>query len=123
MNINIEKFDTLCEQYLKKVYCNVSMYHTIKTNECDGELIIEGTFYFNSGKEKNTTFIFNMRELTKRGKTKFVGHNSNISGEKKIFTMTGDIINNTFTPKSFIYKYRAKDVTGVVCRLYGNTKG
>lgn len=121
--MNIEKFDTLCEQYLITVYSNVVAYHSIKANENDDGLVVNGTFYFKSGKEKNTSFIFKMQELTKRGKTKFVGYNSDISGEKKIFTMTGEVENNTFTPKSFIYKYRAKDTTGVVCRLYGNMKG
>ena len=114
-----ESFDELSEGYLKKVYENVDSFKTSKVSYNDNELILEGVIKFNSGKAKKTTFLFENKLITKKGKVRFIGENKEIARGKKSFTITGRIDNKKFLSESFNYNYGVKTPLGKVKRLYG----
>ena len=114
-----KSFDELSEGYLKKVYENVDSFKTSKVSYNDNELILEGVIKFNSGKAKKTTFLFENKLITKKGKVRFIGENKEIARGKKSFTITGRIDNKKFLSESFNYNYGVKTPLGKVKRLYG----
>ena len=115
-----EEFDNLGESYLKKVYNNVDSYQTVKASSNGNTLKLEGLIKFKSGKTKKTSFVFESSTITKSGKAKFIGENTQISRGKKSFTLTGSLKNNKFIAESLNYNYRAKDVgSGKSTRVYG----
>ena len=119
--IDSESFDELGESYLKKVYDNVNSFKTISGTIDSNNLILEGVIEFNSGKKAKTKFIFEGKEITKRGKVRFVGLNENLSKNKRAFTLTGVIKNKNLVCESLNYNYLAKDQK-VAKRLYGTIK-
>lgn len=119
--IDSESFDELGESYLKRVYDNVNSFKTISGDIENNNLILEGVIEFNSGKKAKTKFIFEGKEITKRGKVRFVGLNENLSKNKRAFTLTGTIDNKNLICESFNYNYLARDEKGAK-RLYGTIK-
>ena len=113
-------FDSLGENYLKRVYENVQSYKTI-SGRVKGNLIkLEGVITFKSGKKVKTNFVFEGKTVTKTGKLKFIGENKQFAKGKKAFTLTGKMNNNKLMVESLTYNYRAKDgKTGQSKRLYG----
>ena len=118
-----EGFDELGESYLKKVYENVESYKTTSGSLKNNSICLEGIITFNSGKKAKTNFIFEAKEMTKRGKLKFIGENVNLSKNKKAFTLTGIADNKKLMCESLTYNYLAKDAkNNKAKKLYGTVK-
>lgn len=117
-----EDFDELGESYLKKVYDNVQTFKTSNVSTKGNTLKLEGIITFNSGNKKSTTFLFEAKDITKKGKVRFIGENCQISRGKKSFTLTGAIKGNKLIAESLNYNYRTKDANGKSVRLYGTIK-
>lgn len=117
-----ESFDELGESYLKKIYGNVKSFKTTNVSSTKDKLIIEGLIKFNSGKSKNTTFIFESKIMTKNGKVKFLGENKEITKGKKAFIIKGSIQNKKLITESLTYNYRVKNKDNKTSRLYGTVK-
>lgn len=118
-----EGFDELGESYLKKVYENVESYKTTSGSLKNNAICLEGVITFNSGKKAKTSFIFEAKEMTKRGKLKFIGENVNLSKNKKAFTLTGIADNKKLMCESLTYNYLAKDAkNNKAKKLYGTVK-
>ena len=117
-----EDFDELGESYLKKVYGNVDSFKTSRVSTKGNTLKLEGVIKFNSGNKKNTTFLFEAKDITKKGKVRFIGENLQISRGKKSFAITGSIKENKLVVESFNYNYRTKDANGNPVRLYGTVR-
>ena len=117
-----EEFDDLGESYLKKVYGNVESFKTTKVSTKGNTLKLEGVIKFTSGNSKPTTFLFESKDITKKGKMRFVGENCQISRGKKSFTLTGRADGKKFIAESLNYNYMAKGADGKSTRLYGTVK-
>lgn len=118
-----DEFNELGESYLKSIYSNVSSYRTTAVESTGNKLKLEGMITFASGKQKKTNFVFESKDITKRGKARFIGENAQICKGKKAFTMTGTLKNNKFISESLNYNYRAKDAsTGESTRVYGTVR-
>ena len=116
-------FDELGESYLKKVYENVQSYKTVGGSLKGNKIKLEGLITFNSGKKAKTNFIFEAKEMTKKGKVKFIGENLNLTKNKKAFTLTGRTEGKKLVCENFNYNYLAKDgKSGASKRLYGTVK-
>lgn len=116
-------FDELGESYLKKVYENVQSYKTVSGSLRGNTIKLEGLITFNSGKKAKTNFIFEAKEMTKKGKLKFIGENMNLSSNRKAFTLTGRTEGKKLICENFNYNYLAKDEkSGTSKRLYGTIK-
>lgn len=105
-----EKFDRLVKKYLKETYSNVDSYRTIGGGVIDetNQLVIEGIIKFNSGKEKDTKFVFEAKEFNKKGQLKLVGINEMFSN-KRAFTLVGNLDNNKLLSESLAYHYTIGD--------------
>lgn len=122
--IDETSFDELGESYLKKVYENVNSFKTISglLTE-DNKLKLEGVIEFNSGKKAKTAFLFEAKEITRKGQLKFVGLNENLSKNKKAFTLAGSTKDGKLVCEQLNYNYLAKDEkSGVSKRLYGTIR-
>ncbi len=117
-----ESFDTLGENYLKKVYDNVESFRTSQGRISDNKLILEGIITFKSGKQGKTSFIFEARSCNKEGKVKFLGENKQFAKGDKAFTIEGNISNKKLIVENFRYNYRAKDANGESKHVYGNIR-
>lgn len=117
--IEEESFDRLGEKYLMKTYENVAGYKTTSATACDNKIKLEGVITFKSGKTKNTSFIFEARDITASGRARFVGENATFCKGKKAFTVTGALTEGKFLSESLNYNYSAKDVEGKSTRVYG----
>ena len=117
-----EDFDELGESYLRRVYENVNSFKTSSVKSAGNRLIIEGVIGFNSGKQKKTAFVFESKDINRKGKVRFIGENLQLSRGKKAFTMTGKVNGGKFIAESLNYNYRAKDAQGRSTRLYGTIK-
>ena len=118
-----DEFNELGESYLKSIYSNVSSYRTTAVESAGNKLKLEGMITFASGKQKKTNFVFESKDITKRGKARFIGENAQICKGKKAFTMTGTLKGNKFISESLNYNYRAKDAsTGESTRVYGTVR-
>ena len=123
-DIDEEGFDELGESYLKRVYENVSSFKTVGGKLDKNKLILEGIIKFKSGKKAKTSFILEAKEMTKKGKVRFVGMNENISKNKNAYTLTGKVDGNKkLIVEMFNYNYQAKDdSTGKSKKLYGTIR-
>lgn len=117
-----ESWNYLGESYLKNVYGNVDSYKATAVKSVDNKMIVEGVIKFTSGKEKQTSFIFESHSATKSGKVKFIGENAQITRGKKAFSMIGSINDKKLMVESLNYNYRAKDSDGRSRRIYGTVK-
>lgn len=114
-----DEFDTLGEQYLRKVYENVKSFKTTKGAVRGNTLKLEGLITFKSGKQAKTNFVFEAATITRRGKLKFIGENKQFAKGKKSFTLTGKLDGKKLVSESLTYNYKVKDNTGNTKRLYG----
>ena len=127
-DVEVEEIDDevageLGESYLKRVYDNVSSFKLTDGSIAGNKLILEGIIGFKSGKKAKTSFILESKEVTKRGRVRFVGMNENISNNKSAYTLTGKIENKKLMIESFNYNYLGKDsVTGKSKKLYGTIR-
>jgi hypothetical protein len=117
-----EDFDELGESYLKRVYDNVKSFKTSKVSTKGNTLKLEGVIKFASGNTKSTTFLFEAKDITKRGKVRFIGENQQITRGKKAFTLTGSVKGRKLISESLNYNYRAKGADGKSVKLYGTIK-
>lgn len=112
------KFDRLAKKYLNEVYSNIESYATTH-GEVDNEkntITMEGLITFRSGKTKTTKFVFEAREITKKGKMKLVGINETFA-KKKAFTLVGSILGTNMLSESLTYSYKLDDK-----KVYGQVK-
>lgn len=112
------KFDRLAKKYLNEVYDNIESYSTQRgtiDNESN-KIIIEGKVTFKSGKVKDTKFVFEAREITKKGKIKLVGINETFT-KKKAFTLVASVEGNNMLSESLTYSYKIEDK-----KVYGQVK-
>lgn len=117
-----DNFDELGESYLKEVYDNISSFKTSNVSLKNEQLVVEGVINFNSGKSKNTQFIFEAKDATKAGNVRFVGENKQISRGKKAFELRGKMQGSKFIAEALNYNYRAKNSDGKSTRLYGTVR-
>lgn len=117
-----EEFNDLGESYLKEVYDNVKSYKTSRVASRGNKLTVEGIITFKSGKQKKTQFVFEAKDITKRGKARFIGENKQICRGSKAFTLTGSIKSGKFLSESFNYNYRASNGKAGSKRVYGTIK-
>jgi hypothetical protein len=101
--IDEESLDKLTENYLTEVYSNVKSF---KTTDCaleENKLMIEGTITFNSGKTKNTKFIYE----AKKENDKFIleGLNADFATEKAFILNCNLDAANRLVVESLNYKY------------------
>lgn len=105
-----ESFDDMGESYMRRVYENVQSYKTTDISENDGTLIVEGIITFTNGKEKNTKFVFENAQETKRGNIILEGYNSTFSSSKKSFIVKGSAVNGKYISESLLYNYTVKQL-------------
>ena len=105
-----ESFDDMGESYMRRVYENVQGYKTTDISENDGTLIVEGVITFTNGKEKNTKFVFENAQETKRGNIILEGYNSTFSSSKKSFIVKGSAVNGKYISESLLYNYTVKQL-------------
>ena len=117
-----EGFDELGESYLKKVYENVNSFKTTDIKEKDNKIKLEGVIGFTSGARKKTSFIFEAKDISAKGRLRLIGENQEITRGKKAFTISGRMRGKKFMCESFNYNYRAKNENGKSTRLYGTIK-
>jgi len=117
-NLDESKFDRLAKKYLQEVYDNIESYVTTKgkIDDSSNKIIIEGNLTFKSGKIKDTMFIFEAREITKKGKIKFVGINETFT-KKKAFTLVGSVDSKNLLSESLTYSYKVDTK-----KVYGQVK-
>lgn len=120
-------FDEMGESYMRKVYGNVKDYTTTHINENAGSVIIEGLITFESGKQKDTKFVFENASISKRGKLVFEGYNKTFTKANKAFMIRGSLVDKKYIPESLIYNYKVKQLnesTGEAdtYRVYGRIK-
>lgn len=112
------KFDRLAKKYLNEVYENIESYvtrHAALDNKAN-KVFLEGLITFKSGKTKDTKFVFEAREITKKGKLKFVGVNETFT-TKKAFTLVGQVEGKNMLSESLTYSYKLNDK-----KVYGQVK-
>ena len=120
--VDEESMDELGESYFKRVYENVNGFKTTAVKQQGNSLIVEGKIKFNSGKVRNTSFMFEALDATKAGKVRFVGDNKNLTEGKKAFMLTGKMKGNKLIAESLNYNYKHKDAEGKVSRVYGTER-
>lgn len=104
------KFDRLITKYLRENYSNVSGYETTSgsIDEKENKIVLEGKIKFNSGKERATKFVFEAKEITKKGKIKLFGLNETFSN-KKAFGLTCELKGTKLLSESLTYRYSEND--------------
>lgn len=116
-SLDEEMFDKLIKRYLHETYFNIKDYATTSAyvDNSKNTIILEGRLTFKSGSEKPTRFIFEAKELTKRGKVKFVGLNETFS-DKRAFTLSCCVNENKLLSENLSYNYKINEmkVTGKV---------
>lgn len=118
-----ESFNDLGESYLKEVYDNVVDFKTTKGYINGDRIKLEGIIKFTSGKQAKTSFLFESKNISSRGKYKFIGENLQITNRKNAFILSGEIKEGKLLPESLTYNYNAKDAnTGKLQRVYGTVK-
>lgn len=115
-------FDSLGENYLRKVYENVKSFKTTNGAINGNTLKLEGLITFKSGKQVKTNFVFEAYKATKTGKLKFLGENKQFAKGKKSFTLSGKADGKKLVCESLTYNYVAKSTDGSSKKLYGTVK-
>ena len=102
------RFDNMINQYLNEVYDNIDSYRTTDGTVDDesNKILIEGIIKFKSGKETNTKFLFEAKNIDVNGRIKFVGLNESFSKSKSAFSLQGAVINNQLFCTRLDYDYR-----------------
>ena len=109
--IDSNRYDKLINRYLKENYANVKSYVTTdaKLDDEHNKAILEGTITFKSGAEKKTKFVFEAREITKKGQLKLIGSNKTFTESAKAFTLLGKVRDKRLISESLSYSYKAGD--------------
>ena len=117
-DIDEEGMDELGEAYLRRVYENVTSFKTTSVAANSTSLIVEGLITFASGTKKKTGFIFEARDVNKKGKVRFSGSNKHLSESKDAFSLVGVVDNKKLFLESLKYNYKvdADSVRGIVRR-------
>lgn len=109
--IQEESFKRITESYLKKVYSNVRSFKINNIDVNENLLRIDGTIRFNSGKKKDTAFVFESaknKDTIAKTKKRFVGLNETFTDKKDAFVLNTVINNKKFIAESLSYDYPAK---------------
>lgn len=114
-----ESFDKLSESFLKNVYNNVDSFKTTEVSSAKNSIFVEGLVKFASGNEKKTRFVFEAKDVSKRGKVRFYGMNENFAKSRKPFIVTGKVNEGKFISESMNYNYMTK-VDGESKRICGS---
>jgi len=112
------KFDRLAKKYLNEVYENIESYITRRAllNDESNTVVVEGIITFKSGVTKDTKFVFEAKEITKKNKLKLVGINETFAN-KKAFTLISSVENNKILSESLTYSYKINEK-----KVYGQVK-
>lgn len=127
VDIDVEEFDEatfdkLGESYLKRVYNNIDSYKTTGASSKGSTITLEGVIKFKSGNEKKTGFIFEARNIDRKGKLNFIGENCQITPKRKAFAMRGTLDENKkFIAESLNYNYCVRAKNGSQ-RMYGTVR-
>lgn len=97
-----ESFDKHLTEYFNAVYDNVGNFKSTKCSVRGKKLIVEGIIHFNSGRSKNTKFVF---EQSRHG---FIGSNNDLSSDAA-FKLSTKVRNNTIFTENLSYKYMIND--------------
>lgn len=110
-SLDEELFNKLVNRYLNETYSNIDKYETTSAyiDNSNNTIILEGKLVFKSGKEKVTRFVFEAKELTKRGKIKFLGLNETFSN-KKAFTLACNVTENKLLSENLSYNYKIDNI-------------
>lgn len=102
--IDEETLDKLTENYLTEVYSNVKSFKTTDCSLTENKLVVEGKITFNSGKTKNTKFIY---EVAKTADNKVVleGLNADFATEKAFILNCNLNTANRLVVESLNYRY------------------
>ena len=108
LKFNEKRFDNMINQYLNEVYDNIDSYRTTDGTVDDesNKILIEGIIKFKSGKETDTKFLFEAKNIDVNGRIKFVGLNESFSKSKFAFSLQGAVINNQLFCTRLDYDYR-----------------
>lgn len=109
--IQEESFKRITESYLKKVYSNVRSFKINNIDVNENLLRIDGTIRFNSGKKKDTAFVFESaknKDTIAKTKKRFVGLNETFTDKKDAFVLNTVVNNKKFIAESLSYDYPAK---------------
>ena len=109
--IQEESFKRITESYLKKVYSNVRSFKINNLDVNENLLKIDGTIRFNSGKKKDTSFVFESAKnenTIAKSKKRFVGLNETFTDKKDAFVLNTVVNNKKFIAESLSYDYPAK---------------
>ena len=117
-----DEFGELGESFLKKSYNNVDSFKTTKTSVMGNTFKVEGLITFKSGAKKKTSFVFESRDMSAKGKYRLIGENLQLSRGRKVFTVTGNITGKKFVSESLSYNYRASDGKGHSQRVCGTVR-
>ena len=98
-----ESFDSHITEYLTEVYSNVKSFKTIDCALEENKLVVEGKITFNSGKEKNTKFIFEAKK--ENNKIILEGLNADFATEKAFVLNCNLDTANRLVVESLSYKY------------------
>lgn len=106
-----DSFDRLAEEYLKKVYSNVKSFEIVNDEKNGNQIKLEGKITFNSGRTKNTTFIFEKvidKGSIAKSKMRFVGLNETFTTKKNAYVLSTKLDQNSLVAESLRYDYPAK---------------
>lgn len=109
--IQEESFKRITESYLKKVYSNVKSFKINSAELKESLLTINGTIEFNSGKTKDTSFVFeskNDKTTIAKSKRRFVGLNETITDKKNAYVLSTSLQGKKLVAESLRYDYPAK---------------
>lgn len=101
--IDEESLDKLTENYLTEVYSNVKTFKTVDCALENNKLVIEGKITFNSGKTKNTKFIYEAKK--ENDKIVLEGLNADFATEKAFILNCNLDTANRLVVESLNYKY------------------
>ena len=101
--IDEESLDKLTENYLTEVYSNVKTFKTIDCALENNKLVVEGKITFNSGKTKNTKFIYEAKKES--DKIVLEGLNADFATEKAFVLNCNLDTANRLVVESLNYKY------------------
>lgn len=100
-------FNSLANKYLNSVYENIDSFTTTNVNyeEDSKNLVLEGIIKFKSGKTSTSSFKFESKGLTKRGKLQFIGSNESFSKSPKAFKLIAEVKDKKLCCESLTYNY------------------
>lgn len=117
-----ETFDELGESYFKTVYNNVDSYKTTSSKIEGNTVMIEGIITFDSGSKRKTSFLFEAKDMNRKGKIRFLGENKQLTRGSKAFTILTKLNDKKLMVESLGYNYKTKDNIGKSTLVHGTIK-